>query len=144
MKKSINAVCRVVAIFTLFSLLFAMVGCIGSTKVDLDGAYGSVKSDYRREGMKAVWISYIEFQDVDFSTEENFAADIKEMFGNAKRMGLNTVIVHARSFGDAFYKSEIFPYSHIMTGTQGLTRALTRWKLWWKTPTTSACASRRG
>ncbi|MBR4036231.1 MAG: family 10 glycosylhydrolase, partial [Oscillospiraceae bacterium] len=34
-------------------------------------------------------------------------------------MGLNTVIVHARPFGDAFYKSSFFPYSHIMTGAQG-------------------------
>ena len=56
---------------------------------------------------------------MDFSSRENFADDISEMFENCKNMGLNTVIVHARPFGDAFYKSSFFPYSHIMTGTQG-------------------------
>ncbi len=120
MKKSVKAVSRVIRIFTLLSVLFGMVGCLGGgTQVDTDGAYGSAKSEFSREGMKAVWISYIEFQSVDFSTRESFTEDIREMFHNAKGIGLNTVIVHARSFGDAFYKSDLFPYSHIMTGVQG-------------------------
>ncbi len=120
MKKSITAVARVVAIFTALSLIFALSGCIsGGTQTDVDGAYGDVKSQFDRYGMKGIWISYIEFQQVDFSTEESFTRDIREMFDNCKNMGLNTVIVHARSFGDAFYKSEIFPFSHIITGLQG-------------------------
>ncbi len=121
MKKSINAVARVVAIFMAFSLVFAMAGCLPTQQAppDTGGRYGDVKSQFERDGLKAAWISYIEFQSVDFSTEESFTADIKEMFNNCKNIGLNTVIVHARSFGDAFYKSEIFPYSHIITGVQG-------------------------
>lgn len=121
MKKSVGAVARVISIFTVFSLFFALAGCIYQQKpiTDPDGAYGDVQSQYDRYGMRAIWISYIEFQSVDFSTEEGFTADMQEMFENCKNMGLNTVIVHTRSFGDAFYKSELFPYSHIMTGTQG-------------------------
>ncbi len=129
MKNSFKNVSRVILIFTVALLIFTFGGRIvagvnnesGDDKVtvDTDGAYGDAKSDFERNGLKAVWISYIEFQSVDFSTEESFTADIKEMFSNCKDMGLNTVIVHARSFGDAFYKSAYFPYSHIMTGTQG-------------------------
>ncbi len=121
MKKSIYTVSRIVAVFTMFSLIFAFVGCLPDTQVppDTDGRYGDVKLQYERDGLKGAWISYIEFQSVDFSTEESFTADIKEMFSNCKNIGLNTVIVHARSFGDAFYKSDIFPYSHIITGIQG-------------------------
>ena len=32
---------------------------------------------------------------------------------------MNTLIVHVRAFGDAMYPSEIYPWSHLLTGTQG-------------------------
>ena len=122
---------KIIAIFTIALLIFVFAGKIVSgvlpafsekenhTTIDTDGAWGDARSDFQRNGLKAMWISYIELQTVDFSNRENFTADIKEMFTNCKNMGLNTVIVHTRSFGDAYYKSELFPYSHIMTGVQG-------------------------
>jgi len=128
MKKSVKAIANVIAIFMVFSVLVGLVGCIspqqagsetGGGRIDATGAWGDAVSDFERSGLKGVWISYIELQNVDFSTRESFTAHISEMFTNAKNMGLNTVIVHTRSFGDAFYKSSFFPYSHIMTGTQG-------------------------
>ena len=36
-------------------------------------------------------------------------------------MGLNTVFVHARSHGDAYYKSDLYPWSKYVTGTIGNT-----------------------
>ena len=122
MKKSVTAVSRVVAIFTVTMLLFSLIGCIGrpsQPSQDTDGAYGDAVSQYDRYGMKAMWISYIEFQQVDFSTEKSFIEDVTQMFSDCKNMGMNTVIVHVRPFGDAFYKSDIFPWSHLITGTQG-------------------------
>ncbi len=128
MKKSVKAIANVIAVFMVFSILLGLVGCIspqqtgnktGGGRIDATGAWGDAVSDFERNGLKGVWISYIELQGVDFSTRDSFTADMSEMFTNAKNMGLNTVIVHARSFGDAFYKSSFFPYSHIMTGTQG-------------------------
>ena len=35
-------------------------------------------------------------------------------------MGLNTVYVHARAFGDAFYKSDYYPWSRYVTGKIGV------------------------
>ncbi|MBQ3587699.1 MAG: family 10 glycosylhydrolase [Oscillospiraceae bacterium] len=122
MKKTAAAVARITAIFTVLSLFFALMGCIAPENrpvADTRGAYGDAKSQYERFGMKAMWISYIEFQQVDFSSEKSFTDDIYRMFNDCKDMGLNTVIVHVRPFGDAFYKSDIFPWSHIITGTQG-------------------------
>ncbi len=68
---------------------------------------------------KAMWISYIEFENINFSNKENFVNDISKIFKNCKDLGLNTVIVQVRPFGDALYKSNIFPTSHLITGTQG-------------------------
>lgn len=73
--------------------------------------------------MKAMWISYLEFQSVDFSTKSAFVSDMTQMFGNCKDMGLNTVIVQVRPFGDALYSSSIFPSSHLITGVQGASLA---------------------
>ena len=68
---------------------------------------------------KAIWISYLEYQNMNMATKEGFVKDITAVFKNCKDMGLNTVIVHVRPFGDALYKSKIFPQSHLLTGTQG-------------------------
>lgn len=131
MKNTAKPLVKIIAIFTTAIIIFALAGKFFSVGDNVDsplpqhppadtaGAYGDALSDFERNGMKGIWISYIEFQSVDFSTKENFVSDITEMFRNCKNMGLNTVIVHARPFGDAFYKSSYFPYSHIMTGTQG-------------------------
>ena len=69
--------------------------------------------------MRAMWISYLEWQHVDFSSEASAQKDIATMFENSKNMGINTVIVHVRPFSDAFYRSELFPFSHFMGGSQG-------------------------
>lgn len=69
--------------------------------------------------MKAMWISYLEFQSVDFSSRTAFVNDMTQMFQNCKSMGLDTVIVQVRPFGDALYKSSVFPSSHLITGVQG-------------------------
>ncbi len=68
---------------------------------------------------KAMWISYLEWQQTDFTSQEAFTANIATMFENCANMGLNTVIVQVRPFGDAFYESKYYPWSHFITGTQG-------------------------
>lgn len=69
--------------------------------------------------MRAMWISFLEWDKYDISTEENMRQVAGQMFGNCANMGLNTVIVHVRAFSDAMYKSDYFPWSHLITGTQG-------------------------
>ncbi len=71
------------------------------------------------EEMRAMWISFIEWEGVDISTEANMRAVAGKMFDNSAALGMNTVIVAVRPFSDALYKSEIYPWSHVITGTQG-------------------------
>ena len=71
------------------------------------------------EEYRAVWVSYIEYEQMDFQSEDALRPQAASMMKNIKDAGLNTVILHTRPFGDAMYKSEIFPMSHIVTGTQG-------------------------
>ena len=68
---------------------------------------------------RAVWISYLEWQQVDFTAAENFRSDAGQMLENCASLGANVVICHVRPFGDALYPSELFPFSHLCTGVQG-------------------------
>ena len=67
--------------------------------------------------MRAVWISFLEYQSIlKNKSESQFKSSVKKYFDNCVSLGLNTVIVHARSHGDAFYKSGYFPASVDFTG----------------------------
>ncbi|MEE0800578.1 MAG: family 10 glycosylhydrolase [Gemmiger sp.] len=68
---------------------------------------------------RAVWISYLEWQQTDFSSAEAFRADAAAMLDNIAALGANRVFAHLRPFGDALYPSDYFPFSHLCTGTQG-------------------------
>ena len=68
---------------------------------------------------RAVWVSYLEWAGMDFSSEEAFRAGAAALMDNCAALGLNTVIAQVRPFGDALYPSELFPWSHLCTGTQG-------------------------
>ena len=68
---------------------------------------------------RAVWVSYLEWAGMDFSSEEAFRAGAAELMDNRLSIGLNTVIAQVRPFGDALYRSTLFPWSHLCTGEQG-------------------------
>ena len=68
---------------------------------------------------RAVWVSYLEWAGMDFSSEAAFRAGAAELMDNCLSIGLNTVIAQVRPFGDALYRSTLFPWSHLCTGVQG-------------------------
>ncbi len=56
-----------------------------------------------------MWFTVNDYPDILMtSTEEEFSASIEERFDNAADSGINTIYVHVRAFGDAYYKSELF------------------------------------
>ena len=64
-------------------------------------------------GLRGVWVSYLEWQEMDFSSAEAFRAGAGQMMANLADLGANTVFAHVRPFGDALYPSEFFPFSHL-------------------------------
>ncbi len=69
--------------------------------------------------MRAMWVSFLEFERMDLSTEALAREAFTQVFSECAQLGLNTVILHVRPMGDALYESTLFPYSHFLTGTQG-------------------------
>lgn len=68
---------------------------------------------------RAVWVSYLEWQQVDFSTPETFSGDIAVILDNIRNLGVTVVLAQVRPFGDALYPSSYYPFSHLCTGQQG-------------------------
>ena len=73
------------------------------------------------EEMRAVWVPYmsLDMKGSSDKSEAAFQAKFDAIVARAKDAGMNTLIVHVRPFGDAMYPSELFPWSHLLTGTQG-------------------------
>jgi len=73
------------------------------------------------DDMRAVWISTV--YSADYPSVQNDMEKQKQEFitklDEIKNMGLNTVVVQVRPKSDAFYTSQINPWSEILTGTQG-------------------------
>lgn len=72
--------------------------------------------------MRGVWVSYIELdmQNETDKSEASFREKFKSIAINSKNAGFNTLIVQVRPFCDALYDSKFFPYSHILSGEQGV------------------------
>jgi len=70
--------------------------------------------------VKGVWISYIELSGIlTGKSESAFRQSYSEMMDNCASMGINTVYVHLRPFGDALYNSDYYPWSKYVTGKIG-------------------------
>lgn len=71
--------------------------------------------------MRAVWIASV--LHIDFPSEpgspEQHQEEFRKILDNMADWGLDTAIVQVRPMADAFYKSEINPWSSYLTGTQG-------------------------
>ena len=70
------------------------------------------------EPLVGVWVPYFSLAAPE-GTQEVFEANYKEIADTAKEKGVNAMFVHVRPFSDSLYQSQYYPWSHILTGTQG-------------------------
>ncbi len=69
---------------------------------------------------KGIWISYLEYSSAMMNkSSKAFRSTIGEYFDNVKALSFNTVYVQVRAFGDAYYRSELFPTGDRYNGTIG-------------------------
>ena len=119
---------KTVALLTALMLALLLVtGCGGTPQksdaddftqvqpeTQADAQQTAASPDYR-----AIWFSYLEWSGLNTADEASFTQGVAAVMQNCKDLGLNTIIVQVRPFGDAIYPSKYFPWSHLLTGTQG-------------------------
>ncbi len=73
--------------------------------------------------MRAVWVSTIYGLDYPNNTTTNPQELMEQadmIIANTKAMGMNAIILQVRPSADAFYKSDLFPWSKYLTGSQNV------------------------
>lgn len=71
--------------------------------------------------VRGVWISYLEIGTLlKNKTKAEFKSAVGKIYDNCTSIGINTVYVHARAFGDAFYDSDLFPFTKYISGDIGV------------------------
>ena len=72
------------------------------------------------EEMRGVWVTYMTLDvENELEKEAAFKAKIDGIINDMEDANLNTMAVQVRPFSDAIYPSRYYPWSHILTGTQG-------------------------
>lgn len=84
-------------------------------------AADAAPSQSSQQELRGVWIPCMTLQASEQErTENNYRKKMEAIMSDCEHRGLNTVIVQVRPFGDALYPSRFFPWSHILSGKQGV------------------------
>lgn len=75
------------------------------------------------DSLKGVWVSTV--ANLDYPAKPTTDPDILKheadnIISNCRELGFNAIFLQVRPSGDALYKTELYPWSHYLTGTQGL------------------------
>ena len=127
MKKTKINICLVIMILIVITFTnFAYAGvCISAG----NGVANTSAFSYtaRRAGdFRAVWVCSV--LNLDFPSGKGLGnaalkSEIDVIVENAAALNLNALIVQVRPSGDALYKSDLFPWSEYLSGTQGVAPA---------------------
>lgn len=91
---------------------------LSQQEVALDTFYTNSYSAKNYSEVKGMWISYIELSSMlTGASESSFRSAISAAYNNCVELGINTVYVHVRPFGDALYQSDYFPWSKYCAGS---------------------------
>ncbi len=94
----------------------------GSAAASSAAQSGAVTTNASAQEMRAVWVPYmsLNMSKEDDKSEQAFLKKFNVIVATAKSCGMNTLVVQVRPFGDALYPSSVFPWSHVVGGTQGV------------------------
>lgn len=128
------AVCALCLLCVIFSGVSALSGLGGRSK--RTGSAGASASKPASSGassgapkvaqsageLRAVWVTSL--ANIDFPSKSGLGADaqkreIDAVVANVKGWGMNAIFLQVRASADALYRSDSYPWSASLTGTQG-------------------------
>lgn len=115
---------RIIPILLAFVFLAASIVYVSDTKQPVkpkdEDDISTSESDEPAEKLRGVWVTYMTLDVESVSDKESaFKSKVDSIIEDMKAFDLNTMIVQVRPFSDALYRSRYYPWSHILTGSQG-------------------------
>ena len=99
--------------FIIFLLIALMFGCTPKSEDTVE------IPKYDDVVIKASWFSFVDYRDnMQNMSEDVFNDEVDNIIDNLYNGGFNTIYVHAVSFTDAFYNSDIYPKTLILPGIE--------------------------
>jgi len=78
------------------------------------------KNKQEQNELRGIFISYLEYLEYFQNKEpKEIKQKIDNIIENLIKYKINNIYLQVRPFSDSIYKSEIFPFSHTISGTQG-------------------------
>lgn len=118
-KKWLSGTALVVAIiFLVWTIAASLMSVWASDK----SSSGAESNEGKASEMRGIWVSTVlnlDYPSVKTTDAAKLKAEADEILDNIKKMNMNTVFLQVRPCGDAFYDSEIFPWSSYISGAQG-------------------------
>lgn len=114
---------RIIPILLAFVFLAASIVYVSDTKQPSKQESEEEISDPDKpvEELRGVWVTYMTLDVEDEADKESaFKSRIDSIVEDMNAFDLNTMIVQVRPFADALYHSRYYPWSHILTGSQGV------------------------
>ncbi len=108
MTRTIKALCVIVGLICTLQAIIPTTGDKVSAKND------TIK------GVWAATVFSLDYPQKPTPDPEALKKDADALIEKVKSLGYNTLYFQVRPSGDAFYKSEVFPWSEYLTGEQGL------------------------
>lgn len=102
-------------------MFFSSCNAVPPENAESDAPTVTEQSSQSEDFKAFMWVNYYELsmEKEGGGSAEAFTEKAKKIFSAAENSGIDSAIVQLRPFCDAFYKSELFPWSKYLTGTQG-------------------------
>ncbi len=114
--------CAVLLVFAVaLSGLYRKAPEITEVQKPAVSTVNSESKPVQSEEMRGLWVTYMELNMANSAdkSEKAFRNKFEAIARKAESLKFNTIIAQVRPFCDALYNSKYFPYSHILSGTQG-------------------------
>lgn len=111
-----------IAVSLLFVILAMVLFGVHEKKEEEKPAEEIVMKRDRDQEMRGVWVASVENLDYPAApsvSAEELRAQADAVLDGIENCGFNTVFLQVRPCSDAFYASEIYPWSRYLTGQQG-------------------------
>lgn len=111
--------CSIISGMTTIRSAGGLKKLLFSTQKTETAAEETLKPD---DGLHGVWVTTVANKDFPSKPGLDAAAQKKEadaILDKVKDLGLNAIFLQVRPCADALYKSNVYPWSSVLTGTQG-------------------------
>ena len=113
---------RLQRIVCAISILIAAITLFGAFQATFADDASAERIQKEKSQLHGVWVSTV--SNIDFpkkpgQSADEFRTQAREWLDLFQELGFNAIFLQVRPMGDAFYPSELYPWSSFLTGEQG-------------------------